>query len=146
MPRAKPGAAVRKPDGAVKPSTKGGPGPKEHNAAQRSTQFQKGNPGRPLGSRHKISESFLKAVLIDFDRHGAEAIAGARAESPLGYCRMVASLLPKHVQVTDGKAEKMSDAELVRVIQEGVSEVADQEDDGNRALTYEPNVSDTGRA
>jgi len=41
------------------------------------TRFQPGNPGgpgRPLGSKNKLSESFLQALAEDFEKHGKDAI------------------------------------------------------------------------
>lgn len=67
---------------------------------------QSGNPaGRPKGARNKLSESFLEALLADFEEAsadksvGAQAIAIMRAEKPNEYARMIASLLPKEEQV-----------------------------------------------
>lgn len=78
--------------------------------------FQPGNPGgpgRPKGSRNKLSEAFLDALHADFGEHGADAIAQARMESPIGYVRMVAALLPhKHEVRQDDDVSSMTDAEL----------------------------------
>ena len=77
--------------------------------------FQPGNPGgpgRPKGSRNKLSEAFLDALHQDFQAHGVNAIAQARAESPLGYVRMVAALLPQKVEVQQGDLSSLTDAEL----------------------------------
>ena len=65
-----------------------------------------GNPsGRPKGTRHKLSESFLEALLKDFEKASAEdqslgelAIAAMRAEKPNEYARMIASILAKEVE------------------------------------------------
>lgn len=60
--------------------------------------FQKGNPGgpgRPKGSRTKIGEVFLDALLEDFTTHGKAALAKMREDSPSGYLSLVAGLLPK---------------------------------------------------
>lgn len=64
-----------------------------------------GNPaGRPKGTRHKLSESFLSALLSDFEKAstedaslGALAIAEMRAKNPNEYARMIASILAKEV-------------------------------------------------
>jgi hypothetical protein len=65
-----------------------------------------GNPsGRPKGTRHKLSESFLEALLKDFQKAaeedrslGEKAIAAMRAEKPNEYARMIASILAKEVE------------------------------------------------
>lgn len=64
-----------------------------------------GNPaGRPKGTRHKLSESFLSALLKDFQKAseqdeslGELAIAAMRAEKPNEYARMIASILAKEL-------------------------------------------------
>ena len=61
---------------------------------------QSGNPrGRPLGTRHKISEVFLKDLLDDYAEHGAEAIVKLRENHPGRYIELIAKLLPKYVDV-----------------------------------------------
>lgn len=62
------------------------------------------SPGRPKGSRHRLSESFLKALADDFDEHGIAAIERVRAEDPATYIRVAASLIEKVVDVTSGGA------------------------------------------
>ena len=67
---------------------------------------QSGNPsGRPVGARNRLSESFLEALLKDFEKAseeddslGAKAIAVMRAEKPNEYARMIASILAKEVE------------------------------------------------
>ena len=80
--------------------------------------FQAGNPGgpgRPRGSRNKLSEAFLDALYRDFQINGVAAIADARAESPLGYVRMIASLLPQKLEV-ERLATTVTDDELLQII------------------------------
>lgn len=68
-----------------------------------------GNPlGRPKGARHKLSESFLDALLADFLKAaqedqtlGSVAIATMREERPNEYAKMIASLLAKEVELGD---------------------------------------------
>ncbi len=81
-----------------------------------SSTFQPGNPGgpgRPKGSRNKLSEAFLEAVQADFQEHGAAAIEAARIESPLGYVHMIAGLLPQKLEVDQKRRlVDFTDAEL----------------------------------
>jgi hypothetical protein len=64
-----------------------------------------GNPaGKPKGARHKLSESFIEALLKDFQKASEEdqslgeaAIAAMRADKPNEYARMIASILAKEV-------------------------------------------------
>jgi hypothetical protein len=57
---------------------------------------QSGNPaGKPLGSKHKISEKFISALTADFEQHGEAVIERVRAEKPENYLKIVADLVPK---------------------------------------------------
>ncbi len=83
--------------------------------------FQVGNrggPGRPKGSRNKLSETFLDALHQEFQAHGVDAIAQARAENPLGYVRMVAALLPQKLEVKQNVRD-LTDDELLAIIRGG---------------------------
>jgi hypothetical protein len=74
-----------------------------------------GNPaGRPKGSRNKLSEDFVAALYNDFQEHGSAAIAACRAEKPDVYVRVIASLLPKDVNLTTRNLDDLSDDQLMR--------------------------------
>lgn len=71
----------------------------------KANQFKSGNPGgpgRPKGTRNKLSEAFVKAMSDDFAVHGLATIELARAGDPLGYVKVVASLCPKELTGEDG--------------------------------------------
>lgn len=87
-----------------------------------------GGPGRPKGSRNKLAESFLDALHADFLQHGVEAIAAARTESPLGYVKVIASLLPQKLQVENGSGG-VSDDELLAIIRQAGDETASNDQD-----------------
>lgn len=94
-----------------------------------SNLFKPGNPGgpgRPKGSRNKLSESFLEALHADFQANGAAAIEAARVESPLGYVRVVAGLLTQKVEVAHSSGN-LTDDELLAIIRGGAEE-ADADD------------------
>jgi hypothetical protein len=84
---------------------------------------QSGNPaGRPKGSRNKVSEKLLEALAIDFDDHGKEVIEKVRVERPADYLKIVASLVPKQMEIDDlrtsRRAEDLSDNELAAIASE----------------------------
>lgn len=85
-----------------------------------STKFQPGqvaNPkGRPKGSRNKLGEDFIHALAADFETNGVEVIATVRAERPHEYLKVVASLLPKHVEVKDVTLDELARDELAAVL------------------------------
>lgn len=68
----------------------------------KDTQFKVGNPGgpgRPLGSRNKLSEYFLHELADHFEEHGREAIEQVFRERPGEYLRIIASLIPKELML-----------------------------------------------
>ncbi len=65
--------------------------------ARRDTQFKKGNPGRPKGSKNKITQAYLDAITEDFYKHGKQVIETVRVKQPDVYLRLVAQLVPKDV-------------------------------------------------
>jgi hypothetical protein len=75
---------------------------------------QSGNPaGRPKGARNKLAESFLADVLSEWETHGATAISDMREKNPADFCKMVASLLPKDVNLNVNNLSELSDDELL---------------------------------
>lgn len=71
------------------------------------------SPGRPKGSRNKLGEAFIEALKDDFEAHGKAAIVEVRETKPDQYLKVIASLMPKDVNlnITDDASE-MTDDEL----------------------------------
>jgi len=62
---------------------------------------QSGNPkGRAKGTKHKLSEGFLRKLHKDFRENGMAAIERVREETPGVYLKMIADLMPKEAHVT----------------------------------------------
>ena len=62
---------------------------------------QSGNPaGRPKGARSKLGEAFIDALLADFNENGIQAIKDMRADKAGDYVKVLASILPKEVDVS----------------------------------------------
>ena len=99
----------------------------EHQSARDShCRFQKGNiggPGRPKGSRNKLGEDFISAICEDWTEHGAAVLKQVRQTSPSAYLRVVASIVPQHLAITEGDdLSTMSDREL----RESTAELLDE--------------------
>jgi hypothetical protein len=61
---------------------------------------QSGNPaGRVRGSRNKLSEEVICALLRDFREHGQKAIAKVRRTQPAAYLKVLALLVPREHKV-----------------------------------------------
>ncbi len=74
---------------------------------------QSGNPaGRPKGSRTKLAEHFLADMQADWQEHGTEVIARVREERPDQYLKVVASILPKELNVNTNPVEELTDDQL----------------------------------
>lgn len=76
------------------------------------------SPGRPKGARNKLGEAFIEALHDDFNEHGVAAIQTVRSEKPDQYLKVIASLLPKEMNLNVNDAESMTDDELVARIRE----------------------------
>lgn len=79
-------------------------------------QFKPGNPGRPKGARNKLGEAFLEAMHDDFSAHGVEAIVKVREEKPDQYLKVIASLLPKDVNLNVNQMDDLTDEQLIQRI------------------------------
>jgi hypothetical protein len=79
---------------------------------------QSGNPaGRLRGSRNKLSEEVICALLRDFREHGQKAIAKVRREQPGIYLKVLALLIPRQDKLEHTNTIKtMTDEELESAI------------------------------
>lgn len=78
---------------------------------------QSGNPkGRPKGSRNKLGEAFLEAMHNDFEQHGVSVIERVRCEKPDQYLKVIASILPKDLNINVNQMDDLSDDELIQRI------------------------------
>src|SRR5262245_40149591 len=70
-----------------------------HDKDPKTGRFKTGNNGggRPRGSRNKLGEAFVTDLFEDWQKHGKSVIAFARAEDPVAYLKVVASVLPKQL-------------------------------------------------
>jgi hypothetical protein len=79
--------------------------PVEATAAARAAgkMFQPGvspNPGgKPVGSRNRLQGDFVRQLAEDFAQHGKKAIVRVREDRPSDYLRVIASLMPKEIDV-----------------------------------------------
>src|SRR5262249_14506049 len=78
-----------------------------------------GNPaGRLRGSRNKLSEEGICALLRDFREHGEKAIGKVRRTQPAAYLKILALLVPREHKVEHSNPLKeLTDEELEAMIE-----------------------------
>ena len=77
-----------------------------------------GNPaGRGRGSRNKLSEEVICALLRDFRQHGQKAVARVRRTQPAAYLKICALLVPKEMKLEHSPSLKsFTDEQLEQAI------------------------------
>lgn len=94
-------------------------------------RFLTGNtasPGRPRGSRVKLSEAFLAALCDDFCQYGAATIERVRTDKPDAYLKVIASILPKQIEAAADPFDAMSDDELEAIVKAATAALRAQQD------------------
>lgn len=90
-------------------------------------RFVSGNigGGRPKGARAKLGEAFIEALHQSFQARGVEAIEAVIDEKPEQYLKVIASLMPKDVNlnISDDTGD-MTDDELAERIKRLTASVA----------------------
>ena len=72
------------------------------------------NPkGRPKGSRNRLGEAFLIDMHKAWEEEGAAVIRRVIEDRPQDFLRIIASLMPKDVNLTVNPLEEMSTADLL---------------------------------
>ncbi len=81
---------------------------------------QSGNPkGRPKGARSRVSESLLEELADHFETKGKVAIDIVFKDRPHDYLKIIASLVPKQMEIDDMRprlrAEDLTDDQLAEI-------------------------------
>jgi hypothetical protein len=78
--------------------------PETTSQKQVSTRFKpgvSGNPaGRPKGTRHKLNEAFIADMSVVWEERGIEALRTCAMEKPSEFCRIVALLMPRDLNLS----------------------------------------------
>jgi hypothetical protein len=82
------------------------------------------NPkGRPKGARHRLGTKFLQDVLDHWEVHGVQAIIDLRKESVREYVKMVATLLPREVNLKVSEFDELSDEQVAAMLTATIAEL-----------------------
>ncbi len=79
--------------------------------------------GRPRGSRNVLGEQFLSDLQADWEKNGPEVIVRVREERPDQYLKVVASILPRELNVTTNAAEELTDDQLADLLASATREL-----------------------
>lgn len=82
------------------------------------------SPGRPKGSRNQLGEDFIKALHADFQEHGIAAIQSVRTNKPDAYLKVIASILPKQVDLKVNDYDGMDDGQLRHALSAALRDLA----------------------
>jgi hypothetical protein len=88
-------------------------------------RWKKGQGGNPKGiqahSRTRLTEEFTRSLCKAWMTYGESALMTAALTAPIEFIRVVASLMPRDVEVTIAhvKAERMSDDQLMEIAMRG---------------------------
>ncbi len=58
-------------------------------------QFKAGNPGRPKGSRNKLTKKYLDKLWADFKEHGESVWERVRRDNPVAYLKLISQIVPR---------------------------------------------------
>jgi hypothetical protein len=109
--------------------------------ASKGTQFKSGvtlNPGgKPVGSRNALQGDFMRELAADFAEFGKIAISDTRANSPAQYLKIVASLMPKELEIKR-PLEELTDDDIIAGVAALQSYIASSSYAGGAGNTTEP--------
>lgn len=94
---------------------------------------KKGGPGRPKGSRNALGEAFLSDLQADWEKNGKGVIKTVREDRPDVYLKVVASILPKDLNINVNNMDDVTDDELIeriRAIDEAIRPFIDAQGAG----------------
>jgi Family of unknown function (DUF5681) len=99
---------------------------------------ESGNPaGRLRGSRNRLSEAVICALLRDFSMHGEKAIAKVRRTQPAAYLKILALLVPREMKVEQSGGIKAMTTEQIERSIELIKEMLAEREAGANAKVVE---------
>lgn len=89
-------------------------------------RFVPGNvgEGRPKGARQKLGEAFLEDLFADWEANGPATIETVRTERPQDYLKVVASILPKELNVKVSELDELTDDQVAGQLSRVIAQLA----------------------
>ena len=79
-------------------------------------RFARGNPGRPLGARGRISQRVALALLQDFAQHEGEILKRLRSTRFAEYTRLIGRMLPEASDLDASDLEALAPEAVARTM------------------------------
>ncbi|WP_082545854.1 MULTISPECIES: hypothetical protein [unclassified Sphingomonas] len=89
-------------------------------------RFVPGNVGggRPKGARQKIVGVFFEDLLASWEAHGPETIETVRVQRPQDYLKVVASILPKELNIKVSELDELTDDQVAGQLSRVIAQLA----------------------
>lgn len=97
----------------------------EQDAKGRFIAGNSGNGGRPRGARAKLGEAFMEAMRASFEEKGKAAIDAVIEDKPDQYLKVIASLMPKQLDIDEETAANVVRALTVAFVRPGEQRTED---------------------
>lgn len=101
---------------------------------------QSGNPkGRPKGvkSRKGLTDKLIADLYTDWEKNGPAAIEAMRATSPTDYVRIIASLVPRQMEIKESAFDdlmRMDPADIARLLADELKDLGMEDEHVRRAV------------
>src|SRR5215213_10093987 len=110
--------------------------------------WQKGQSGNPgglsKGSRHKLTDAFIRALARDWQVHGEAVIERVREDNPAAYFKDMLSLVQKDVSVEGDIKQAPLDTEPLSATMAWIEQVLSESENLSRDTRPAKNSSETG--
>ena len=68
------------------------------------------------GARNKLQKKVFESLLLEWENHGDEVLRIVRLEKPDVWLKVVASILPRELLVTEDRLSQLSDEEVAEYL------------------------------
>jgi hypothetical protein len=100
---------------------------------------QSGNPqGRPNVAKQRLQNSFIQALMRDWQEHGEQVIQRLRRENPAAYVRAITSVLPKDVSFEGHVSEEKAGFGSLTATQAFIEQVIRESEEAEKEKGDEP--------